>query len=88
MVHAMKGTLPVNFLVMESQSVFNIIMGRGWIHAMHRVVSTLHQVMRYQSPDERYTIDICVDQSQARKCHIICISNRASTFDTKNKEKL
>ena len=46
MVHAAKRTLPVNFLVIESRSAFNAIMGRGWIHAMHGVVSTLHQVMR------------------------------------------
>ena len=69
MVHAAERTLPVNFLVIESISVFNAIMGRGWIHAMHGVVSTLHQVMRCQSPDGRYTIDIRGDQSQARRCH-------------------
>ena len=46
MMHAAERTLLVNFLVIESKSAFNAIMGRGWIHAMHRVVSTLHQVMR------------------------------------------
>ena len=46
MVHAEERTLPVNFLVIECRSTFNAIMGRGWIHAMHGVVSTLHQVMR------------------------------------------
>ena len=58
MVHAAERTLQVNFLVMESRSAFNAIMGRGWVHAMHGVVSTLHQVMRCQSLDGRYTIDI------------------------------
>ena len=42
MVHAVERTLPVNFLVIESMSAFNVIMGRRWIHAMHGVVSTLH----------------------------------------------
>ena len=46
MVHATERTLPVNFLVIENKSAFNAIMGRGWIHAMHGVVSTLHQAMR------------------------------------------
>ena len=46
MVHAAERTLPVNFLVIESRYVFNAIMGQGWIHAMHGVVLTLHQVMR------------------------------------------
>ena len=88
MVHAIERTLLVNFLVMESISAFNAIMGRGWIHAMNGVVLTLHQVMRCQSPDERYRIDIRGDQSQARKCHLICISDGASTSGTKNKEQL
>ena len=52
------------------------------------MVSTMHQVMRCQSPDGRYTIDIRRDQRQARKCHMICISDGASTSGTKNKEQL
>ena len=63
MVHTVERTLPMNFLVLESRSAFNAIMGRRWIHAMHGVVSTLHQVMRCQSLDGRYTIDIRGDQS-------------------------
>ena len=88
MVHTAERTLPINFLVMESRSAFNAIMGQGWIHAMHGVVSTLHQVMRCQSRDGRYTIDIRGDQSQAKKCHMICISDGASTSSTKNDEQL
>ena len=88
MVHATERTLPVNFLVMESRSAFNAIMGQGWIHMMHGVVSTLYQVMRCQSLDGRYTIDIREDQSQVRKCHMICISDGASTSGTKNKGQL
>ena len=63
MVHAAERTLLVNFLIIEYRSAFNAIMGHGWIHAMHGVVSTLHQVMRCQSPDGKYTIDIRGDQS-------------------------
>ena len=55
MVHAVKRTPPVNFLIIESRSAFNAIMGRAWIHAMHGVVLTLNQVMRCQSLDRRYT---------------------------------
>ena len=55
---------------------------------MHGVVSTLHQVMRCQSLDGRYMIDICGDQSQARKCHAICIFDEASTSSTKKEEEL
>ena len=55
---------------------------------MQGVVLTLHQVMRCQSPDERYMIDIHGDQSQAIKFHMICISDGASTSSTKNEEEL
>ena len=41
-VHVAERTLSVNFLVMKSRSTFNAIMGRRWIHTMHKVVSTLH----------------------------------------------
>ena len=51
MVHAAERSLLVNFLVTESRSAINAIMGRGWIHAMDGVVSTLHQVIRCQSLD-------------------------------------
>ena len=85
MVHVVK---LVNFLVIESRPAFNAIMGRRWIHAMHVVVSTLHQVIRCQSPDGRYMIDIRGDQSQARRCHTIYISDEASTSGTKKEEEL
>ena len=88
MVHTAERTLPVNFPVIENKSAFNAIIGRGWIHAMHGVVSTLHQVMRCQSPDGRYTIDIHGDQRQARMCHTICNSDEASTSSTKKDEEL
>ena len=42
MVYAAERTMPVNFLVVESRFAFNAIMGRGWIHSMHGMVSTLH----------------------------------------------
>ena len=87
-VHAAERTLPVNFLVIESISAFNAIMGRGWIYAMHGVVSTLHQVMRCQSADGRYTIDIRGDHSQAKRCHRICICDEASTSGTKEEGEL
>ncbi|PON57325.1 hypothetical protein PanWU01x14_174420 [Parasponia andersonii] len=34
--------LDVDFVVIDCQYSFNVIMGKGWIHAMHRVASTLH----------------------------------------------
>ena len=88
MVHTADKTLLLNFLVIECRYAFNAIMGRGWIHAMHVVVLTLHQVMRCQSPDGKYTIDIRGDQSQARMCHSIYISDEVSTSGTKEEREL
>ena len=59
----------VKFLVVDTLSAMNVIMGREWIHAVKVVVSTLHQVMRCQSPDGLYMIDIKGDQSQNRRCY-------------------
>lgn len=53
---------------------------------MQGIVSTLHQVMRCQSPDGKYTINIKGDQSQARKCHIVLRTDEASISGTKDEE--
>ncbi|XP_059658737.1 uncharacterized protein LOC132305066 [Cornus florida] len=50
-VTAAKRTLKENFVLTEIHPSYNLIMGRGWIHRMNGVPSTLHQVMRCLSPD-------------------------------------
>ncbi|XP_062080161.1 uncharacterized protein LOC133784910 [Humulus lupulus] len=67
---AAERTLPVDFLIIDSTTSYNAIMGRNWIHRMQGVVSTLHQVMRCQSLNGRYTIDIKGYQKQAKKCFL------------------
>ncbi|PON59304.1 hypothetical protein PanWU01x14_160530 [Parasponia andersonii] len=59
--------LYVDFVVIDCQSSFNVIMGRGWIHTMHWVASILHQVLRCLSKDGTYTVDIKRDQASVRK---------------------
>ncbi|XP_062103293.1 uncharacterized protein LOC133814337 [Humulus lupulus] len=63
-------TLPVDFLIVDSVTSYNAIMGRNWIHRMQGVVSTLHQFMRCQLPNSRYTIDIKGCQKRAKKCFL------------------
>ncbi|XP_059633006.1 uncharacterized protein LOC132275741 [Cornus florida] len=46
-----KRTLKENFVLTEIHPLYNLIMGRGWIHRMNGVPSTLHQVMRCLSLD-------------------------------------
>ncbi|XP_062099828.1 uncharacterized protein LOC133805678 [Humulus lupulus] len=67
---AAERTLPMDFLIVDSITSYNAIMGRSWIHRMQGVVSTLHQVMRCHSPNSRYTIDIKGCQKQAKKCFL------------------
>ncbi|XP_062119221.1 uncharacterized protein LOC133832968 [Humulus lupulus] len=69
-VVAAERALPVNFLIIDSTTSYNAIMGRNWIHRMQGVVSTLHQVMRCQSLNGRYTVDIKGCQKQAKKCFL------------------
>ncbi|XP_059670942.1 uncharacterized protein LOC132316486 [Cornus florida] len=57
-VTAAKRTLKENFVLIEIHLSYNLIMGRGWIHRMRGVSSTLHQVMRYLSPDGKEVINL------------------------------
>ena len=50
--------LEVKNLVVDTPLTMNVIMGMEWIHAIKGVVSTLHQVIRCQSLNGLYTIDI------------------------------
>ncbi|XP_062118943.1 uncharacterized protein LOC133832647 [Humulus lupulus] len=60
----------VDFLIVDSITSYNAIMGGNWTHRMQGVVSTLHQVMRCQSPNGHYTIDIKGYQRKAKKCYL------------------
>lgn len=55
-VYATKRIVEVDFVLIDARTTLNGIMGRTWIHKMKGVVSTLHQVMRCQSPDGTYTL--------------------------------
>src|SRR5690606_21872563 len=50
-VYAADRILMVKCFVVDTQSTVNVIMGQEWIHSIKGVVSTLHQVLRCQSPD-------------------------------------
>ncbi|XP_059639974.1 uncharacterized protein LOC132282341 [Cornus florida] len=52
-VTAAKRSLKENFVVMDIHPTYNLLIGRGWIHRMEKVPSTLHQVMRCVGPNGR-----------------------------------
>ena len=60
-VYVAKTVVMITFMVVNTSSSINVIIGRHWIHTIKGVVSTLYQVMRYQSPNRMYTIDIKED---------------------------
>ena len=66
-IYAADWVIDVKFLVVDTPLAMNVIMGKEWIHAVKGVVSTLHQMIRCQSLDGLYTIDIKGDQSQKKK---------------------
>ncbi|XP_059631003.1 uncharacterized protein LOC132273914 [Cornus florida] len=53
-----KRSLKENFVIVDIHPAYNLLMGRGWIHRMEGVPSTLHQVMRCISPNSQEVIDI------------------------------
>ncbi|XP_059628394.1 uncharacterized protein LOC132271126 [Cornus florida] len=70
-VTAAKRTLNENFVLTEIHPSYNLIMGRGWIHRMKGVSSTLHQVMRYLSLDGKEFINLWGDQVTVKECYML-----------------
>lgn len=46
-VYAARVNLHITFVVLDSPSSYNVILGRPWIHDMRAVPSTFHQVIRF-----------------------------------------
>ncbi|XP_059635407.1 uncharacterized protein LOC132277585 [Cornus florida] len=72
-VRAAERELVESFVVVEIHPSYNLLMGRGWIHRVQGVPSTLHQVMRCLSPDENKVIDIHGDQVTANECYSVTL---------------
>ncbi|XP_059629806.1 uncharacterized protein LOC132272729 [Cornus florida] len=70
-VTAAKRTLKENFVLTEIHPSYNLIIGRGWIHLMNWVPSTLHQEMRCLSPDGKEVINLWGDQIAAKECYML-----------------
>uniref|UniRef100_A0A2N9I3J5 Uncharacterized protein n=1 Tax=Fagus sylvatica TaxID=28930 RepID=A0A2N9I3J5_FAGSY len=50
-VHAGTISTPTDFWVLNSYSPYNAILGRPWLHKMKAVPSTLHQRLRFPTPE-------------------------------------
>ncbi|XP_059634040.1 uncharacterized protein LOC132276573 [Cornus florida] len=74
-VHAAERVLMETFVVVEIHPSYNLLMGRGWIHRVRGVPSTLHQVMRCLAPDGTKVIDIHGDQVAAKECYSVTMKH-------------
>ncbi|XP_059668741.1 uncharacterized protein LOC132313815 [Cornus florida] len=74
-VHATERVLMETFVVVEIHPSYNLLIGRGWIHRVQGVLSTLHQVMRCLGPDGTKVIDIHGDQVAAKKCYSVTLKH-------------
>ncbi|XP_028095260.1 uncharacterized protein LOC114295248 [Camellia sinensis] len=56
----------VEFWVLKVSSIYNLILGRGWLHAIQAVASTFHQVMRFPAPTGQIA-EVWGDQVMAKQ---------------------
>ncbi|XP_059635883.1 uncharacterized protein LOC132278072 [Cornus florida] len=73
LVRAAEKELVESFVVVEIHPSYNLLIGRGWIHRVQGVPSTLHQVMRCLSPDGNKVININGDQVAAKECYSVTL---------------
>ena len=64
----------MNFIVVDSYSLYTAIVARPWLHALGAVSSTLHQRVKY--PSECLVKEILGNQSVARQCMVAAILHK------------
>ncbi|XP_028092210.1 uncharacterized protein LOC114292436 [Camellia sinensis] len=67
----------VEFWVPKVPSTYNLILGKGWLHAMQAVASTYHQVLRFPAPIGRIE-EVWGDQVMAKQCFVAVNGSRAA----------
>ncbi|XP_062080221.1 uncharacterized protein LOC133784976 [Humulus lupulus] len=67
LVYAKGVNLCTRFLVVDSPSAYNVILGRAWIHEIAAVPSTYHQVLRF--PTKWGVKEIKGQQKDSRACY-------------------
>ncbi|KAM6590714.1 hypothetical protein CsatA_013319 [Cannabis sativa] len=77
-VYAEGVNLQTKFLVVDSPSTYNAILGRPWIHSMKAVPSTYHQVIRF--PIKWGVKEIWVAQKATRDCYQNSLKEKSTTL--------
>jgi hypothetical protein len=66
---------PTEFFVLKTFSPYNAILGRPWLHKMGAVPSTLHQRLRFPTPQG--IMEIRGDQLAAKQCLVAAIKQKS-----------
>ena len=66
---------PTEFFVLNAFSPYNAILGRPWLHRMGAVPSTLHQLLRFPTPQG--VMEIMGDQFAAKQCLMAAVKQKA-----------
>ncbi|KAL5574386.1 hypothetical protein UlMin_023983 [Ulmus minor] len=77
-VYAAGVNLHITFVVLDSPSAYNVILGRPWIHDMRAVPSTFHQVIRF--PTAWGVKEIKGEQATSRDCYRNTLRAKPSTL--------
>ena len=75
----------VDFIVVDSYSLYTAIVARLWLHALGAVSSTLHQKVKY--PSEGLVKEILGNQSIARQCMVAAILHKTKVMSSDPAER-
>ena len=78
--------MEVDFIVVDSYSLYTAIVVRPWLHVLGTVSSTLHQKVKY--PSEGLVKGILGSQSVARQCMVAAILHKLEATPSDFAEKL
>jgi hypothetical protein len=77
---------PMEFWVLNSYSPYNAILGRLWLHKMKAVPSTLHQRLRFLTPEG--IMEVRGDQMTTKQCLIAAAHQKgAATYGPELKSR-
>ena len=77
--------MDVDFIVVDSYSLYTAIVARPWLHALEAISSTLHQKVKY--PSEGLVKEILGNQSVARQYMVVAILHKPEVVPSDFAEK-
>ncbi|KAF5931916.1 hypothetical protein HYC85_028087 [Camellia sinensis] len=78
------GKIKTEFMVIDTPSPYNIILGRPWLHTMGAVSSTLHQLLWFST--EHGIEEVRGDQLQAENCSMAAMKSTCSIREPEKAE--